>query len=58
MADKKIEIGTLDFKEKDALISTIFNKATNAKFITLENTSWIPFVKRLKTLQWNQNESL
>ena len=58
MVDKKIEIGTLDFKERDELISTIFDKATNAKFITLENTSWFPFVKRLKTLQWNQNESL
>jgi hypothetical protein len=56
--DNKINIGILDFKEKDELISTVFNKAPNAKFITLENTSWIPFVKRLKALQWNQNERL
>ena len=58
LVDEKIEIGSLDFKERDELISTIFNKATNAKFITLENTSWIPFVKRLEVLQWNQNERL
>ena len=56
--DEKIEIGLLDFKERDELISTIFKKAKNAKFVTLENTSWIPFVKRLKALQWNQNENL
>jgi len=56
--DKKIEIGTLDFTERDELISTVFSKAPKAKFITLENTSWIPFVKRLEVLQWNQNEKL
>ena len=58
LVDDKIEIGTLDFKERDELISTIFDKATNAKFITLDNTSWIPFVKRIETLQWNQNEKI
>lgn len=56
--DERIEIGVLDFEERDELISTIFNKAQNAKFVTLENTSWIPFVKHIEILQWNQNEKI
>ena len=58
LVGNKIEIGTLDFKGKNELISTIFNKANNAKFVTLENTSWIPFVKRIEILQWKQSEKL
>ena len=46
LVNDRIEIGTLQIKGKDELISTIFNKANNAKFVTLENTSPIPI--RLK----------
>ena len=41
-SNKKIELGALSFKDKDDLITTIFEKAHNARFVYLENTSWIP----------------
>ena len=51
---KKIEIADNNIKGLDELIDAIFDLAINASFVKIENTSPIPFLKKIKISQWNR----
>lgn len=51
---KQIEIADNNIKGLDELIDVIFEKATNARFVIIENVSSIPFVRKTRVSQWDR----
>jgi hypothetical protein len=37
-------------------IDIVFQKATHAKFVKVENVAWIPFSKEIEVLPWAQQD--
>jgi len=54
--DKKIHVCTNHLEHLKDLIDTIFTRAVNAKFVTIENLAWIPFTKQLQVFTWDRND--
>jgi hypothetical protein len=52
---KPVEIADNNIKGLDELIDAVFDMATNARFIKMENISSIPFLKKPKASQWDRD---
>jgi hypothetical protein len=55
---KKIIVATESINDIRALLAIIFLKASNAKFVSIDNLSRIPFYKNIKVTSWDTNEDL
>jgi hypothetical protein len=53
---ERIFLGSLELNNITTLCDVIFKKAVNAKFVILENTSNIPFVRKFTPVEWNHRE--
>ena len=51
---KRIDICTDGLANLSELIDIVFQKATNAKFVIVNNVAWIPFTKEIEVLPWTQ----
>jgi hypothetical protein len=56
--EKRHLIETESFSEIMAVVATIFQRANNARFVTLYHTSIIPFHRDIKSDKWEFNELL
>ena len=56
--DKRIYIEDEKFSNINEIISTIFQRAKNANFMSITNTSKIPFKENLETTIWNKKDTL
>jgi hypothetical protein len=56
--DKRIHIEDDKFSQVHEIISTIFQRAKNANFVSIINTSKIPFKENLEKTGWNKKDSL
>lgn len=52
--DKRIDLCTRYLENIKELIDTIFLRATNAKFVIVENIAWIPFTKNVQLIPWDR----
>lgn len=57
-SDSKIMLCTNNLSNIEGLVETVFCKATQAKFITIENTACVPFTKQIEIVPWHKNDSL
>ena len=48
-----LKIGNEHLVNAEELVTYLFEKAINAKFSVIENTSWVPFVRKEITTEWN-----
>jgi len=55
--DKSIHIEDEKFSNINEIISTIFQRAKNANFVSIINSSQIPFKQNLETTSWNKKDS-
>lgn len=54
--ERKIILGGRVLKDINKLCDFIFKNATNAKFVILEDTSNIPFIRKHIPVEWNRRE--
>ena len=46
------------FRESREFVSILFEKSNHAKFVKLENQSGLPFIRRMKRLEWKKEDGL
>jgi hypothetical protein len=54
--EKRILVCNHMLKNLSELIDIVFQKATHAKFVKVENVGWIPFTKEIEVLPWAQQD--
>jgi hypothetical protein len=54
--DKRIDVCTQYLENVKDLIDTVFLRATNAKFVIVENVAWIPFTKQIQLVTWERRD--
>ena len=57
LCQQKLKVN-LRFIESRELVSILFEKSNHAKFVKLENQSWLPFIRRMKRLEWKKEDGL
>jgi hypothetical protein len=53
--DQQIRVGNQFLEEVDSFIDEVFRRATNARFLRIENNAYVPFTKKLRSLPWERN---